>query len=100
MNRLRPAFVIILVLMVIGIVDLFRSNPGFFLIPVVVLGAIFLLYKYPPGRGRNADAGSNTRKSTVKPVRNAQNKPKTPRKNIPFRVIEGGKDDENLPKYH
>ncbi|MBM7564354.1 hypothetical protein GT003_07950 [Paenibacillus sacheonensis] len=92
--------IIILVLVVIGLVSQTISNPYQLLIPVGVFGVIYLLYKFPPGaaaRSRTRQPrykASNTRKDSQ-----PSNRGKT-RKNSPFRVIEGGKDDDDLPKYH
>ncbi|MBW7473572.1 hypothetical protein K0T92_02285 [Paenibacillus oenotherae] len=93
-RKWSPLLIVILTLVVIGLTAQTIGNPIQLIIPVVVLGVIFLLYKFPP------------RPSKAKPYQKSaarrdggQTKPKT-RKNVPFRVIEGGKDDDNLPKYH
>lgn len=57
-------------------------------IPILVLGAIFLLYKFPPSRWKKPS------------VRRGPVKGKT--KNAKFRVINGTKDSDkdDFPKYH
>jgi hypothetical protein len=92
-RKISPLLIVILALVVIGLFSQ-MTNPVQLIIPVVVLGAIFLLYKFPPGPVR-----AKTKTKTQPRQSAAQSKPKT-RKNVPFRVIEGGKDDDNLPKYH
>ncbi|XEC92864.1 hypothetical protein AB6A23_15875 [Paenibacillus tarimensis] len=96
MRRLHPGAVVIFVLAAVGLVVMLIQNPGGFFIPVIVLGLIFLLYKFPPSRLRSQVAD---RRSSKRQQPSA--KPKSARKNIPFRVIEGGKDDDDdVPKYH
>lgn len=72
-------------LMIIGIVVNVRS----LLIPIVVLGVIFLLYKFPPAVWRTwfarfgaGQAKSNKKKSSTR-----------------FRVIQGKKKDNEPPTY-
>jgi hypothetical protein len=92
---MSPLFIIILALIVIGLVSQSLSSPIQLIIPIAVFGVIFLLYKFPPG-------GAKVAKPRSKPIprREQQTAKAKSRKNIPFRVIEGGKDDDNLPKYH
>ncbi|CAM3963121.1 hypothetical protein L1N85_03475 [Paenibacillus alkaliterrae] len=88
-------------LLVIGLVYSVFMSPGAFIIPIVVLGGIFLMYKYPPSFLRGA--GSQQSRTYVKQRRATAAKAKMtkPRsKTVPFRVIEGGKEDDDLPKYH
>ncbi len=105
MNRMSGKWnvwtIAIVALAAIGLVYMLLRNPLGFVIPVVVLGGIFLLYKYPPAFLERARGNSS--RSHVKPGRSSQAKSRTskPRsKTVPFRVIEGGKDDDDLPKYH
>lgn len=93
-----------LALLIIGIVYSVIRNPFVFIIPIVVLGGIFLLYKYPPSflRGMGTQQGSSyakaaQRRSTTTNKKKT-NKPRS--KTVPFRVIEGGKEDDDTPKYH
>lgn len=91
-----------LALLVIGLVYGVIESPGAFIIPIVVLGGIFLLYKYPPTflRGYSSRQGRTTpiKQSRSTAAKTKTNKPRS--KRVPFRVIEGGKDDDDLPKYH
>lgn len=81
---------IIAVLLLIGLV----TSMSRFLIPIVVFGVIFLLYKYPPNTWKfksNQTGGASKRKNKP-PVRKAK-----------FRVIQGSKpddDNEDRPRYH
>ncbi|WP_237179161.1 hypothetical protein [Paenibacillus sp. MMS18-CY102] len=70
------------------------------LIPVIVLGAVFVLYKYPPGGRARAYRASNGRKQAGRPSRNAAKPRSRSSKTVPFKVIEGGKDDDHFPRYH
>lgn len=91
----------LLALLCIGLVYGILMSPGAFIIPIVVLGGIFLLYKYPPSF--LGGSGARRSRTQVKPSRSTAAKTKTskPRsKTVPFRVIEGGKDNDDLPKYH
>ncbi|WP_141506023.1 hypothetical protein [Paenibacillus luteus] len=91
----------LLALLAIGLVYSIIRSPLAFIIPIAVLGGIFLLYKYPPSfitgnrsqQGRTHVTQSRTTASKVK-----AKKPRS--KTVPFRVIEGGKEDDDLPKYH
>jgi len=94
-RKMSPMLIVILALVVIGLVSQSLTSPYQLIIPVVVFGAIFLLYKFPPGGARAAKPRSRAIPRRDQP----QGKPKT-KKAMPFRVIEGGKDDDNLPKYH
>ncbi|WP_419873834.1 hypothetical protein [Candidatus Pristimantibacillus sp. PTI5] len=90
-----------LALLVIGLVYSVISSPLTFLIPIVVLGGIFLLYKYPPAflRGYHSQQGrTQVKQSRAAAPKSKVNKPRS--KTVPFRVIEGGKEDDDLPKYH
>lgn len=93
-RKWSPLLIVIMTLIVIGLIAQTIGNPVQLIIPVVILGVIFLLYKFPP---RPSSAKPYSKSSSRREAQ--QSKPKT-RKNVPFRVIEGGKDDDNLPKYH
>jgi hypothetical protein len=62
-------------------------------IPIIVFGAVFLLYKFPPSRW-------GMRTSTPPGRRTAGTKRRT--KDATFRVITGNKntDTDDRPKYH
>ncbi|MGO4544331.1 hypothetical protein AB4Z29_06005 [Paenibacillus sp. 2TAB23] len=91
----------LLALLVIGLANSMVTNLMSFVIPIVILGGIFLLYKYPPSFLRTGGAQQGRTHVTPSRATAAKTKPKKPRsKTMPFRVIEGGKDDDNLPKYH
>ncbi|QAY66263.1 hypothetical protein [Paenibacillus protaetiae] len=103
-NRWNAASVIVFALIAIGIVYSIISNPFYFIVPVVVLAAIFVLYKFPPrafrrsgGVYRKPNAKPNVRQSSARQP-NRHNRSKS--KNVPFRVIDGGRDDDDAPRYH
>jgi len=79
-------------LLAIGLLSLFVHNPGPFIIPLLVFGGVFLLYKFPPGRF----ASSRSSRSQGSRFRERD------RRKSSFRVIPGKKDapDEEPPKYH
>ncbi|MHA6483775.1 hypothetical protein ACX1C1_17950 [Paenibacillus sp. strain BS8-2] len=106
---LTIAAIVVALLFVVGILEVIRTSSMMqILLPIIILGGIFFLYKYPPAflRGGNQGggyAGRNhknfaPRKSAVKA--NSKRDKATRSKTIPFRVIEGGKDDDDTPKYH
>lgn len=86
-NRNRWVTYVVLGLLALGIIASIFSNPSRYIIPLLVFGVIFWLYKYPPNRWRNKS--NNARFS------------KTKRRNASFRVIRGNKDSsDEPPKYH
>ena len=92
--------VIIAVLLVIGIITGIKQAAMSLLLPVIIIGGIFLLYKFPPAALRGSRGGSRQQQTRVIPGRAAspksrQSRPKS--KTVPFRVIEGGKDDDDTP---
>ncbi|AJY77277.1 hypothetical protein [Paenibacillus beijingensis] len=94
-NRMSASVYIVLGLAAIGVFFQLLQHPSTMIIPVVVFGLIFILYKFPP-------ASLRSRPKVKQPVKQAktQQKPKPRSKTVPFRVIEGGKDDDSMPKYH
>lgn len=95
-RRFQPADYIIYGLAVIGFLRRFFDNPGPFLIPLFVFGAIFLLYKYPPNVLKRS-----LRRRTPPPRYSGSKAPKTVK--AKFRVIRGAKDDsgdQSPPRYH
>ncbi len=85
-RRDRLFWYVILGLVIIGIISMLRH----LLVPVLVLGAIFLLYKFPPNRW----GISSERRSASAKQRRA--------KRAKFHVIDGTKrnDDDDTPRYH
>lgn len=79
-----------------------------YLIPVLVIGVVFLLYKYQPNRQsrQNKPKVKPSRKTMEKVANSARKSTSGPaakkHKNYPFQVIEGqkGKNDDQTPKYH
>ncbi|KQX46489.1 MULTISPECIES: hypothetical protein [unclassified Paenibacillus] len=82
-RKFSPIEVAIAILIAIGLLVSLRT----LFIPILVLGIIFLLYKFPPSRWKKNSTGRG---------------PKGKRKNAKFRVINGSKDSDSddLPKYH
>ena len=96
-RRFQPADYIVYGLAVIGFLHRFIQNPAPFLIPLLVFGAIFLLYKYPPNVLKRS-----MRRRTPPPRYSRSKPPKTVK--AKFRVIRGSKDDSSdqspPPRYH
>ncbi|WP_028548798.1 hypothetical protein [Paenibacillus sp. UNC451MF] len=86
-KRFSIATYVVLGLALIGI----ASKALQLIIPIIVFGAIFFLYKYPPSRWRKpAFSTKSSGRTKEKRTRNAS-----------FRVIDGNKGSpEEPPKYH
>lgn len=93
-GRLTPAAAVLLILAAIGAAAMLIRAPGQLIIPLVVFGIIFLLYKFPPGRSRR---GYRPPPSPGRSRRHAQPARKKP---APFKVIEGSRKDDDRPRYH
>ncbi|MFS0722777.1 hypothetical protein [Paenibacillus sp. 1P07SE] len=104
MRRFSPAVIIVVGLIFIGLIVTLISDPSILIIAAAVFGVIYLLYKFPPDRWFGRKPGSRNQpkvKPSARTVQKMQARTKKPRKKVPFRVIEGGKDDDdNIPKYH
>lgn len=94
-RRFRAPDYIVYGLLAIGILSTFIRNPAPFIIPLLVFGVIFLLYKFPPNRfrrntGRKTGRGAEARRSDRE------------RRKTTFRVIYGSKpnSDDDPPQYH
>jgi hypothetical protein len=88
---------VIFALIAIGILTSLANNFSQWIVPVIIFGLVFLLYRYPPKSWRNlanryrpSAFQGHSAKSNVKNSKRAK-----------FRVIRGNKpDDDNIPKYH
>ncbi len=80
-------------LIAIGLLMSFVENPGSMIIPVVIFGLVFLLYKFPP-----AAIARRFRGFAPPPGRSGKQAKRRPN----FRVIQGRKpqDDDDRPRYH
>lgn len=108
MKRQAVIFWIVIALAVIGLVgDVLFSNAKSLmnlLVPVIVIGAVFLLYKFPPTRfGKRPKVKPSPRTmEKYSAAKRSQQAKGNKRKSYPFQVIEGskGKNDDQQPKYH
>lgn len=89
-------------------------NPLSVLIPVIIFGIVFILYKYPPKKYRKRSTPkvkpsartmakvANEFRKTSSGTMNGANGTNSKRKHYPFQVIDGqkGKNDDDYPKYH
>ncbi|MFD0958691.1 hypothetical protein [Paenibacillus chungangensis] len=102
-SGLTAGAIIVFTLLIIGIVTATGDNPMAILLPVVIIGAIFLLYKYPPSFMGRKQSGVRQARSYQHPHKQrSSSKERSRSKPVPFKVIDGGKDDneDDLPKYH
>jgi len=90
---------LILVLVIVGVSFAFKESPMTIIIPVVVFGLIFYWYKKPPAF---LSKGQRTNRSyrTAAAKTNKAKKERPRSKTVPFKVIEGGRDDNDTPRYH
>ncbi|REK77360.1 hypothetical protein [Paenibacillus paeoniae] len=100
-KRWNPITIILFALLLIGIVVGIARFAISLILPIVIIGGIFLLYKYPPSFLGGRRGGSQSRTHVTQSQTSAKPRRDRPRsKTVPFRVIEGGKDDDDIPKYH
>lgn len=94
-------FYVFIGLAALGILQSIAVNPMGILLPAIVIGVIFLLYKYPPSGWRGSPGGKRMYKTSDG---RTQDKRSTQSKRAKFRVIPGTKrdddDHDNIPKYH
>lgn len=97
-SRWNVATVIVFALIAVGLVTVAVYSPWSFVFPVIIVGILFLLYKFPPGQTRVKSRAAKPKqtKNTGPARQNGRPRAKT----VPFRVIEGGKDDDDVPRYH
>jgi hypothetical protein len=97
-RRLSPPDYVIYGLLALGIFARLFTRPGPMLIPILVFGIIFLLYKYPPGRfQKNGKTTAYRGKSSQR-----RRQDERERRKSSFHVIYGKKNDsdDEPPKYH
>lgn len=91
---------VLIALLVIGIINDFYLNPLMYVIPIVIFGLIIWLIKRPPAFLQNKK-GRQYYKASQQVKKQAKTKRDRPRsKTVPFKVIEGGRDDNDTPRYH
>lgn len=92
---------IIFALLVIGIGVTVEKQPSMIIIPLVIFGVVFYLVKRPPSFNRNEKQANTYRsRSTTATKQNKQKKDRPRSKTVPFKVIEGGRDDNDTPRFH
>ena len=95
-KRLPAAAYILIILFSVGLVYSFLKNPLMILLPAVVFGIIFLLYKFPPKRFRR-DSDSYKYRAVLKKQKEKR------KKSASLRVIDGKKGKsgpDEPPKHH
>ncbi|MCC2686100.1 MAG: hypothetical protein K0R75_2999 [Paenibacillaceae bacterium] len=95
-RRFTTVSYIIFGLIAVGILAKLWAHPGTLLVPLIVFGVIFLLYKYPPSTWR----GNQMYKAFTATKRPTANDRRT--RKAKFKVIKGSKPDDpqEPPKYH
>jgi len=111
MKKLSWPLIIIIVFCALGLYQDITNAPIInFLIPLILIAGVILLIKFPPNRWSKskkqtrAASEQEKYKQAVKIQRqkmkqNQQNNSSTS-KTLPFKVIEGGRDDNDTPRYH
>lgn len=94
-RRFAASDYIVFGLLALGILAKAIRSPGPFVIPILVFGTIFLLYKYPPNRWRRRKAA---KRHEAERARQRERE----RRKAAFRVIPGSKPtpDDEPPPYH
>ncbi|GIO55392.1 MULTISPECIES: hypothetical protein [Paenibacillus] len=106
MKRQAVIFWIAIVLAAIGLLGniLFGGAGSLMnlLVPLIVFGVVFLLYKFPPARYNKRPKVKPSQRTMEKYNASKRGQSSAKRKNYPFQVIEGskGKNDDQQPKYH
>lgn len=92
------ALILVALLIAVGIFATWQNNKLFIIIPVVLFGLIFYFIKRPPAFLNKGQKTRGTYQSAVKQSRAKKERPRS--KTVPFKVIEGGRDDNDTPRYH
>ena len=92
---------VIFALIVLGIGVTSKEQPLMIIIPLVIFGVVFYLIKRPSSFKQNDKRANTYRSSSTTTVKQSKPKKDRPRsKTVPFKVIEGGRDDNDTPRYH
>ncbi|MEF2964473.1 hypothetical protein V3851_01410 [Paenibacillus sp. M1] len=108
MRKQGVLFWIVIAFALLGIINgLFGRGPlelATIIIPLIIVGVVFLLYKFPPRKYRRQKAPKikPSARTMAKVAAERRTASGAKRKSYPFRVIEGqkGKNEDDLPKYH
>lgn len=89
---------IVLLLVALGIIVTLIKTPMLIIIPVILFALIVYWIKRPPAF---LSKGQHTHSSYRPETKQNKTKKERPRsKTVPFKVIEGGRDDNDTPRYH
>lgn len=112
MKKLSWPFIAIVILCILGLYNfIVSSNIINILIPVILVAGVVLLFKFPPNswlkKGNRSSASYNDQARYKEAVKRQKQvfKAKAKQasqtsKSFPFKVIDGGKDDNDTPRYH
>lgn len=99
---------VLIAFLVIGVINDFFLNPVMFIIPIVIFGLIIWLVKRPPAflnsffynlsKNKNGQQYYKASQQVKKQAKTKRDRPRS--KTVPFKVIEGGRDDNDTPRYH
>lgn len=99
-NQHRVSLYVILLLAGLGVIfSIFQGNYELFT-PIIIVGIVFLLLKFPPRRFRRTPKVKPSSRTQAKMTKTQRPK----RKDVPFRVIQGNKgkndSDDQMPRFH
>lgn len=107
MKRQAIIFYLTLGLAVFAIIDGLFGRGGMnwisLTIPLLIIGIVFLLYKFPPRKYRRQQPKVKPSARTMAKLASERRQTTgNKRKHYPFQVIDGqkGKNDDDYPKYH
>lgn len=89
---------IVLALVAIGVIFTIKDSPMTIIIPVVLFGLIVYLKRPPAFLSKGQRTQRNNYRTAVKTSKAKRERPRS--KTVPFKVIEGGRDDNDTPRYH
>jgi len=96
-KRFTISTYVLMALIGIGLIYSLWKNPIWFLLPLLVFGIIFLLYKFPPNRYQMKQSERAKYKSALRKQKERH------KKMAAFKVIQGSRSDqdsEEPPPYH
>jgi c-di-AMP phosphodiesterase-like protein len=95
------AYIVLLLLalgVVVTLVATFIENPMYIIIPIILFAIIVYCIKWPPAFLSKGQHKQNSYRTAAKASKAKKERPRS--KTAPFKVIEGGRDDNDTPRYH
>lgn len=112
MKKVSLPLIIVAVVIALGAYYMLREGTLFaYILPIVVVAVVLLLLKFLPRMGKASRKSNRATMSDAQRYKEAVRKQKQQMKQkpsqstynaktLPFKVIEGGKDDNDTPRYH